>query len=258
MLEVLRLPHLVLADVGDDDGLVASGGLRFAPDVVDDVRGVEVAVVGKVDDVADGGVAFRVDLARARWVGSFREQRQEVFEDFFEVADQGYVGADVLVDLGGVDLDVDLFCVLRVVGEVAGDAVVEAHAEGEEEVRFLDGVVDPRLAVHAHHAEGERMGGGKAAKAEQCGGEGNGRRNADRCQSCNEKSFLLCHAQFPVRAQPFHQTRAQSLDGLNIRLTAEFVYAPQLLLIRCKYPLLLDGQGRATIQMLLGLIAALR
>jgi hypothetical protein len=30
----------------------------IAPDVVDDVRGVEVAVVGQVDDVADGGVAL--------------------------------------------------------------------------------------------------------------------------------------------------------------------------------------------------------
>ena len=30
-------------------------------------------------------------------------------EDFFEVADEGYVGADVFVDLGGVDFDVDLF-----------------------------------------------------------------------------------------------------------------------------------------------------
>ena len=59
VLEVLRLPHLVLAYVGDDDGVVeAAGGLRLAPDVVDDVRGVEVAVVGEVDDVADGGGAF--------------------------------------------------------------------------------------------------------------------------------------------------------------------------------------------------------
>ena len=59
VLEVLGLPHLVLADVGDDDGLVeAARGLRFVPDVVDDVRGVEVAVVGEVDDVADGGVTL--------------------------------------------------------------------------------------------------------------------------------------------------------------------------------------------------------
>ncbi len=82
-----------------------------------------------------------------------RQQRDEEFEDLFEVADEGDVGADGFVDIGGFDLDVDSLCVLGVVGEVAGDAVVEAHAEGEEEVGLLDGVVDPGLAVHAHHAE---------------------------------------------------------------------------------------------------------
>ncbi len=65
VLVVLGLPHLVLADVGDDDGVeLASGGVGFAPDVVDDVGGVEVAVVRQVDDVADGCVALHgVDLA---------------------------------------------------------------------------------------------------------------------------------------------------------------------------------------------------
>ncbi len=59
MLEVLGLPHLVLAYVGDDDGVVvAACGYGLAPDVVDDVGGVEVAVVGQVDDVADSGVAL--------------------------------------------------------------------------------------------------------------------------------------------------------------------------------------------------------
>ena len=89
-----------------------------------------------------------------------------------QVADEGDVGADVLVDLGGIDLDVDLLRVGRVVGEVAGDAVVEAHAEGEQQVGLLDGVVDPGLAVHAHHAERERMVRGEAAEAEQRAGDG--------------------------------------------------------------------------------------
>jgi len=58
----------VLAYVGDDDGVVeTAGGGGFVPDVVDDVRGVEVAVVGEVDDVADGGGAFAgVDFLGAR------------------------------------------------------------------------------------------------------------------------------------------------------------------------------------------------
>ena len=60
----------------------------------------------------------------------------------------------------------------RVVDEVAGDAIVEAHAEGEQEVGVLDRVVDPRLAVHAHHAERERMRGGDGAEAQQGAGDG--------------------------------------------------------------------------------------
>ena len=154
----------------------AACGLGLAPDVVDDVGGVEVAVVGQVDDVAYGGVALHgVDLAEpvgrvlllallSLRCSSCRKQRQQRVEDFFEVADEGDVGPDVLVDLGGVDLDVDLLRVGRVVGEVAGDAVVEAHAEGEQEVGLLDGVVDPGLAVHAHHAERERMRGGEGCR----------------------------------------------------------------------------------------------
>ncbi len=53
----------------------------------------------------------------------------EEAEDFFEVPDEGYVYADVLVDLGRIDVYVDLFGVGGVFGEVAGDSVVEAHAE---------------------------------------------------------------------------------------------------------------------------------
>ena len=42
-------------------------------------------------------------------------------------------------------------------GERAGHPVVEAHAAGDEKVGVLDRVVDPGLAVHAHHAERERV-----------------------------------------------------------------------------------------------------
>ncbi len=46
---VLRLPHLVLAHVGNDDGVP----LGLSPQSVDHVRGVKMAVVGKVLNVAD-------------------------------------------------------------------------------------------------------------------------------------------------------------------------------------------------------------
>ena len=57
---------------------------------------------------------------------------------------------------------------MRGVGlELAGDPVVEAHAEGEQQVGALDGGVDVGLAVHAHHAEAERVAGWEAAQAQQ-------------------------------------------------------------------------------------------
>ena len=77
------------------------------------------------------------------------------------------VDADVLVQLGAIDVDVNLLRVARVGLEVAGDAVVEPHAERDQQVGLLNRVVDPRLAVHAHHAEVERMRRRHAADAEQ-------------------------------------------------------------------------------------------
>ena len=86
-------------------------------------------------------------------MAGFLHLRRDLGENLEEVTDQRDVHRDVLVDFGGIDVDVDLLRVERVGLEVAGDAVVETHAEGDEQVGLLDGLVDPRLAVHTHHAE---------------------------------------------------------------------------------------------------------
>jgi hypothetical protein len=65
---------------------------------------------------------------------------------------------------------VDLARLLGVRAQVARDAVVEAHAHGDDQVGVLDGLVDPRLAVHAHHAEVARVRGREAAQAQQRAG----------------------------------------------------------------------------------------
>ena len=170
VLVVLRLPHLVLADVGDDDGLAFGG----APQVVDDVGGVEVAEIGKVLDVANGGVALQdVDGVNPGGVFARSDLRQEGFQNLAQIADEGDVGLDVLVDLSRIDFDVDLLCVGRVAGEDAGNAVIESHAAGDEQVGLLDGLVDPGFAVHAHHAERELVRGREGAEAEQRGGNRN-------------------------------------------------------------------------------------
>ena len=47
---ILRFPHLVLADVGDDDSLTSG----FFPKVVDDMSSIEVPTIRQALNVADG------------------------------------------------------------------------------------------------------------------------------------------------------------------------------------------------------------
>ena len=105
MVVVLRLPHLVLADVGHDD----RAPLGRAPDVVDHVRRIQVPVVGQILDVADRGVALQlVDVAQPRGALAAGDAGQQVLEHVAQVADDADVDLDVLADLGRVDVDVDL------------------------------------------------------------------------------------------------------------------------------------------------------
>ena len=59
---------------------------------------------------------------------------QQVLEHVAQIADDADVDLDVLADLGGIDVDVDLARVRGVGFQVAGDAIVEAHAEREQQV----------------------------------------------------------------------------------------------------------------------------
>ena len=119
------------------------------------MRGIQVAVVGQGLDVADRGIALeRVDVRRATpsaVAGS--TMRQPFGERRPQIAGDRHVDADVLVELGAIDVDVDLPRVERVGLEVAGHAIVEPHAEREQQIGLLDRGVHPRLAVHPHHAE---------------------------------------------------------------------------------------------------------
>ncbi len=74
------------------------------------------------------------------------------------------------MDFGWVDLDVDLLCTGGIGLQVAGHPVVEAHAEGQQQVGVLDRQVAVGLAVHAHHAQAERMRGREAAQSQQGAG----------------------------------------------------------------------------------------
>ena len=168
MVVVLCFPHLMLTDVGDDDGFA----LGFLPKVVDDMGCVKVPTIRQTLNVAHRRVAFQLgDMVNpCRMIAGF-DVWCEPFEYCAGIADEGGVNLHVLVDFGAVDLDVDLSGALRVSAQVAGDAIVKTHADGNEEVGFLDGVVDPGFAVHTHHAEVEGVIGREAADAEERHGD---------------------------------------------------------------------------------------
>ena len=54
----------------------------------------------------------------------------------------------------------------------AGHAVVEAGADGDQEVAVVHRVVGGGGTVHAQHAQGQRVGGVAGADAHQRGGDG--------------------------------------------------------------------------------------
>ena len=70
----------------------------------------------------------------------------------------GDVGAAHLAQLGGVDVDVDDLGVGGEGRDLAGDPVVEAAAEGDQQVGLLHGGDGRVVAVHAGHAEAQRDG----------------------------------------------------------------------------------------------------
>ena len=99
--------------------------------------------------------------------------RDELFEGFSRIAYKSRVDCHILVDLRAVDFDVNLARALRVSAEVAGNAIVEAHADGDEKVGLLNSVIDPGFSVHAHHPEIHGIGSREAADAEKSHGHGN-------------------------------------------------------------------------------------
>jgi len=115
----------MLADIGDDDGFTVC----LFPDIVDDVRGVEVAVVRQALNVTHCRIAFEFrNMANPCAAIAGLEMRRQSFKNLTGIADKCCVNLHVFVDFGAVDLNVDFAGALGVSAQVAGDAVVKPHA----------------------------------------------------------------------------------------------------------------------------------
>ena len=51
----------------------------------------------------------------------------------------------------------NFFCPRRVCPERAGHAIIKTHAEGEQQICFLDRIVHPGYPVHSHHSQVQGM-----------------------------------------------------------------------------------------------------
>ena len=97
----------------------------------------------------------------------------------------------------------NFFRVLRVGFQVARHAIVEAHAEGEQQVGLLNGFVDPGFAVHAHHAQVQHVRSRQSAEPEQRQRHGNARSFGERLHL-----FLGARDQNPVPGENQRPLRA--------------------------------------------------
>ena len=171
IVEVLRGPHLVLADARRNDGFALGVPVdlldhcvrldQFAAAVV-----VQAMLLLEVRDLGVPGAEVRAESDAPAVI-------QHIRQVAVEQADLVPVDALDLADLGNIDVEVRY--VLRVRREAAGvacHAVVETGAYGDEKIAVLDRVVGRGEAVHAEHVQGQRVLGVAGAECHQRGGDG--------------------------------------------------------------------------------------
>ena len=101
----------------------------------------------------------------ARW-GDLPVQLQE---DVADITHDRNRDPHVLADLGGIDVDVDDLGVRGELLGLAGYPIVEAHADGDHQVALVDSVVGVGHPVEPQQPEGQFVGLGEAAYAQQRG-----------------------------------------------------------------------------------------
>ena len=118
---------------------------------------------GAANDLVVLAFGIRGEAVDPRLMGSLLDERQQGGERLAAVADDLAVGAHEFAYLGGVDVEMNDLGLTGIGLEVARHAVVEAHADGDENIALIRHHVGTEVAVHAEHALVERMVG------RQCG-----------------------------------------------------------------------------------------
>ena len=157
----LRRPHLVLADVGGDDGVAAREPVDFAHQVLRlDLAGRDFRCQRMLGLPLSNLLPPRARARRVLFAALRRRLLQnlvELLQNALHVAHDGQVRRAILADFGRIDVDVNHFGMRREGGQAAGHAIVEAHAEGDQQIGVGHAHVGGVAAVHARHADEIRM-----------------------------------------------------------------------------------------------------
>ena len=171
---MLRRPHLVLPHPRADHRLALRHlaeqlhGVLWH-DVIGRVREGEGELLALFLDLLDPVAEVQLGLLAANELVERAKRRLDVAED-------SCVRLLVLANLRGIDVDVHDGGALRERLELTRHAIVEAHAEGEQEVARVDGVVGVDGAVHAEHVEAQGIARRVATKTHEGVGDGDARR----------------------------------------------------------------------------------
>ena len=140
----------MLTDVCGDDGFALGEGVQF----INDLLHAQAALL-----LIREGEFLLVAVQRGQPVfrRQFFDQRKEIAQRGLGIAFDGDIDLDHLVELRRINVDVDELGVAAKHVRLADDAVIETGADIEDEVGFADGLVRIGGAVHAQHAEGQRV-----------------------------------------------------------------------------------------------------
>ena len=167
-VEVLRRPHLVLADFGGNHRVAVPGQLEQAFDRQLRHDRLGIARIGQAlagAPAVDPGFPVRQVL---RLAGA--PCGNQLFQHFGAVADDRQIDRDGLVDRAAVDVDVDLGRIGRERVQPSGHPVIKARADADHQVGLVHRHVGFERAVHPQHAQPVGMVSRKRAEAHQRGG----------------------------------------------------------------------------------------
>jgi len=172
----LGRPHLVLPDVRSDDGLAAGETIDLIHKVLrfDFVFGAGAIVRMLILPPANpgpptgpGGCLLRFPFGR-----EFLEDDVELLQNAPHVTHDRDIGNAILAHFGGIDIHMYDAGVTGERLQLAGDAVIETSAEGDEQIAFSHAHVGGVTAVHTGHADEIRMAGRQAAESHQSADRG--------------------------------------------------------------------------------------